>query len=393
MKARISRPIFWLAALLPLFLGSAFAVSSVKAAGRLVTPNPAGDDQWELATAADDSGHLYVLYPQLRAASDCADCRIPALTLVTSRDSGSHWDAPRPLTPFGAEQVSPQLAVDSSDRRTVYAVWLADQNQNVMLGKSSDFGQSWSVTLVEREWQDAERPVLAARGQDIYVGFARSGALWLAASHDGGGSFSSENVPAPADIKSALPDAAAVDAEGRVNLAWAGYTSKENTVRLYVSHPSERRSHWATSLMDTSRTPSDCSAYHCTWGYLGPQITLAADSAGVLYALWNSAHNSPPGEAARERIFFSSSTTRGETWSPKTELSAAPSSAKHALPVLIAGSAGVVRAGWMDSRNSPEWSTYFRSSTNGGATWSPESRIPARTLASLYAPPNSSSLH
>jgi len=34
----------------------------------------------------------------------------------------------------------------------------------------------------------------------------------------------------------------------------------------------------------------------------------------------------------------------------------------------------------IDTRNSPLWNTYYRSSTNGGATWSAESRI------SSYAP-------
>ena len=38
-----------------------------------------------------------------------------------------------------------------------------------------------------------------------------------------------------------------------------------------------------------------------------------------------------------------------------------------------AGTAGDVRIAWMDARNSPNWNLYYRSSTNGGASWSGES--------------------
>jgi hypothetical protein len=34
----------------------------------------------------------------------------------------------------------------------------------------------------------------------------------------------------------------------------------------------------------------------------------------------------------------------------------------------------------MDTRHNPLWNTYYRSSTNGGATWSPETQL------SSYAP-------
>jgi len=364
-----------------LFLLSSWAIAAT-AKPAPDTENASAADQWELATAVDDSGHIYVLYPQYHGAPGCLACRVPTMTLVMSRDQGAHWDAPRALTPSGDGQVDPQIVVDASDHRTIYAAWLENENQDVMVVKSSDFGQSWSVALADRGWQNAEHPVLAARGQDVYVGFARAGSLWLASSHDGGISFTTAGVPTRADIIAALPGAAAVDPEGNVYLAWSGYAIKTDAVRLYISRPHERGGRWATTLMDTSRNPVGCSAYHCAWGYLGAQITLAADSAGVLYALWNAT----PSPNQPERVYFASSTTRGEIWSTKTGLSSAPPGTKHTLPVIAAGSAGVVRVAWMDSRNTPEWNTYFRTSTNGGATWSAERTIPSPTLASLYAP-------
>jgi hypothetical protein len=131
-----------------------------------------------------------------------------------------------------------------------------------------------------------------------------------------------------------------------------------------------------TRLMDVSGAPPDCGAYRCEWGYLGAQITMTSDSAGTLYALWNSGAT----DKSPQRIYFASSTTAGDTWSPKLNVSTAPSSVEHAFPALAAGDAGDVRIAWMDTRNTPLWNVLYRSSTNGGATWSSESRI------SSYAP-------
>jgi hypothetical protein len=80
-----------------------------------------------------------------------------------------------------------------------------------------------------------------------------------------------------------------------------------------------------------------------------------------------------------QRIYFSSSTDGGENWLPRAGVSAAPPGAKHAFPAIVAGSSGDVRIAWMDSRNSTSnstnWNTFYRSSSNGGATWGEEARI------------------
>jgi hypothetical protein len=362
-----------------------FAVPTFAAAMSTPSPNDSTGDQWELATTADDSGHIYVLYPQYRSTVDCTSCRIPSLTLVSSHDEGAHWDVPRALTPVRSGQTSPQIIVDAGDHRIVYATWLENNKQDLMVAKSSDLGQSWSLVLADRGEFDAEseHPVIAARGQDVYVGFTRGHALWIAVSHNAGIAFSSGVVHAGASFVAALAGAATVDSDGNIYVSWAGYTADSGgRVHLYISRLLERGGRWATNLMDTSRVPDGCAAYHCAWGYLGAQISLAADSGGVLYALWTSSTSA----GQPERVYFASSTTHGDAWSSKIELSNAPSDAREAFPVIAAGTAGTVRVAWMDSRFTPNWSAFYRTSTNGGATWSDEQRVMSRALASLYAP-------
>ena len=116
----------------------------------------------------------------------------------------------------------------------------------------------------------------------------------------------------------------------------------------------------------------------CQTGYLGAQIALASDAAGALYALWNAggANGGP------ERMYFSSSTTGGASWSERANVSNAAPGVEHAFPAIVAGASGDVRIAWMDARaselghrNRPLWNTFYRSSTNGGATWNAETRL------------------
>ena len=336
-------------------------------------------DQWEPAVATDGFGHTYILYPQYGRVPGCRGCPLPSMILVVSNDNGATWQPPREITPPGTGQYDPQIVVDAVDHRTVYAAWLQRKRLDMVVAKSVDFGQSWSIVVADRGATDADKPVLAARAADVYVGFNRARKIRVASSHDGGITFTSADVSPKLKMVRSLAGGATVDVHGSVYLAWAGYTRHDGAKgreNLYVSRSSDGGESWVTRLMDVSGAPPDCGAYHCEWGYLGAQITMTSDAAGTLYALWNSgaADRSP------ERIYFASSTTAGDTWSPRLNISTAASSVEHAFPALAAGDAGDVRIAWMDTRNSPLWNTYYRSSTNGGATWSGESRI------SSYAP-------
>jgi hypothetical protein len=110
---------------------------------------------------------------------------------------------------------------------------------------------------------------------------------------------------------------------------------------------------------------------------------MTSDAAGTLYALWNAG----AADGIPERIYFASSTTAGDTWSSRLNVSTASSSVEHAFPALAAGDAGDVRIAWMDTRNRPTWNTYYRSSTNGGATWSAELKISSYVPGYRYIRP------
>ena len=337
-------------------------------------------DQWEPAMAADGRGHLYVLYPQYGAVPDCATCTAPTIALQISNDNGVTWQPSKALLPFPTGQFDPQIVVDPSDRQTVYASWLQNDKRDVIVARSLDLGRTWSFSWADRGREDADKPVLAVRGASVYVGFNHEGKFFVAASQDAGQTFAVARVNANAEPGWALAGGATVDPAGNVYFGWTAYARHEMPTRpvsVFVSRSSDGGRVWSTTLLDMSSAPPDCDDESCQTGYLGPQIALASDASGALYALWNAgAANGGP-----ENIYFSSSTTGGASWSSRASVSRA-AGVEHCFPAIVAGAAGDVRIAWMDARavepGHPSrhlWNTYYRNSTNGGASWNGESRL------------------
>jgi hypothetical protein len=354
-------------------------------------------DQWEPAMAADGHGHVYVLYPQYGAVPGCANCSAPAIALLVSGDNGNSWQPSRAMLALATGQFDPQIEVDPVDRQTVYASWLQNNKRDIVVARSQDFGRTWSFSLAERGRDDADKPVLAVRGADVYVGFNHDEKYFVAASHDAGQTFATVNVNPNAEPGSSLAGGAAIDSAGNVYFGWTAYARGQTAnrpVSIYVSRSSDGGRNWSTSLLDVSSAPPECEAEGCDSGYLGPQIALASDSEGALYALWNAgtANGGP------ERIYFASSTTGGASWSARADVSTAPAGVENCFPAIVAGASGDVRIAWMDARALESrsgndaslhlWNTFYRSSTNGGATWSTEAQLSGPARGYDYILPN-----
>jgi hypothetical protein len=211
-------------------------------------------DQWEPALAADGHGHIYILFPQYGAVSDCPACTSPTMALLVSNDNGLSWQAPHALVASSTGQFDPQIVVDPVDRQTVYVSWLQNNKRDVMVARSQDFGASWYLAIAEhsRDNEDADKPVLAVHGADIYVGFNHDENFLVAASHDYAQNFASVTVNPNAGPGWSLAGGATVDATGDVFFSWTGYARHElNThpVSIYVSRSADAGRSWNTVLL------------------------------------------------------------------------------------------------------------------------------------------------
>ncbi len=333
-----------------------------------------GGDQWEPAMAADGSGRVYVLYPHYGQVPDCKNCLVPTMLLVTSTDNGKTWQAPRVMLESVTGQFDAQIVVDPVDRRTLYAAWLQGKKREVILGKSVDAGATWMFSVAARSAVELDKPALTVRGQSIYVGFNHEEDVWVAWSQDGGRSFTSNPVNVAKSAGWSLLGGATVDPAGNAYLAWASYSKTggaRGPVDLFVGKSTDGGKNWTPSRVDVSSAAPGCDTYDCAEAFLGAQISITSDAGGTLYALWSSGSK----KLGPQQIYFSASTNGGESWLPRKSVSSADLGVEHAFPAVVAGSAGDVRVAWMDSRKAPYWNTYYRSSSNGGATWSDETRV------------------
>ena len=335
-------------------------------------------DQWEPAVAADGSGRIYVLYPHYGSVPDCKRCRVPAMLLVASNDNGKSWQTPQAILETNSGQFDAQIAIDPVDRHTIYAAWLQNGKRVVILAKSVDFGATWAFTIAVRSEVELDKPALAVRGQSVYVAFNHEEEVWVAASQDWGRSFTPTRVNTETRPGWSLLGAATVDPAGNAYLAWASYSKAggaRGSVNLYVAKSADAGKAWSATRLDVSAAAPGCEDEECGEGYLGAQVALASDTDGTLYALWSAGSSS----LGPQRIYFSSSTNGGENWLPRVSVSSAEPGVEHAFPAIVAGNGGDVRIAWMDQRNSsgnsPYWNTYYRSSSNGGATWGEEIRV------------------
>lgn len=344
-------------------------------------------DQWEPSIAADRFGHVYVLYPQYLGVPGCPACPSPTMILQVSGDHGATWAAPRQIAPPGSYQVDAQIAVDPIDGRTVYAAWLQNNKSDIDVAKSTDFGATWSVVVANHTNVGTDKPIIAVRGRDVYVAYDHPGKVWVSASHDGGATFTSVNINPNSQFGLSLAGGGTVDPAGNVYFSWDGFEQHgqaKGPVHLYVSKSSDGGATWTSTQLDLSAAPPDCSAYQCGWAYLSAQITMTSDAAGTLYALWNGGAV----DGGPERVYFAKSTDAGATWSARADVSRAPAGANHSFPAIAAGAAGDVRIAWMDTRASPLWNTYYRSSSDGGATWSAETDLSTYVSGYSYIQPN-----
>ena len=379
---------------LPLFVLTLSAKAAFAASG--FTPQHrlgyTSGDQWEPALATDAHGHIYILYPQYGAVAQCPACTTPTMVLLTSNDNGVSWDPPQPLLTSSSGQFDAQIKVDPVDRQTLYASWMQGRH-DIVVGRSEDFGRSWSFAIAEHSPEIIiDKPVLAARGANVYVSFNHEQTLLVAASHDYGQNFSSAVLNPGAKPGWSLAAGATVDPVGNVYFSWTAYPRtniRTRPVDVFVSRSVDGGRNWSTTPMDVSSAAPGCAAQLCSAGFLASQMALASDDAGIVYALWNSGS----AVGGPQRIYFSSSTDGGESWSTKVDVSDTRLGVEHCFPAITAGSTGDVRIAWMDTRKvdtqkHPLWNTFYRASTNGGATWSAESKLSGPVRGYDYIQPN-----
>jgi len=339
-----------------------------------------GDD-WEPSITADRYGHVYALYKHydVKGGGTCSDCNLHLL-VQRSDDEGKTWSAPRAIAPVPVKggQYDPQIMVDPVDGRTVWASFLQNAKSKIAVVKSTDFGHTWSqLQIASDNPPGLDKDELAVRGNTIVVAYDDNHNTWAVVSVDGGVHWSTHEVfPTSNKFSISLSAGAAIDSYGNIFISWDSFDAAHRKygngpATVWVSKSSDNGVHWKRTVIDVSAEAPLCK--NCGYAYLSSQMALRIGSDDTIYLLWNGSVD--PKNLEPQRIFFSRSTDHGKTYSPRVDISDAPSGVENCFPAIAVGqSPGDVRLAWMDTRTG-KWNVFFRESMNGGQHLSSAVRI------------------
>ena len=354
--------------------------------------NPKTDD-WEPAVAADpSSGHVYLLTTRYGEGKPCAgNCPVPHIALEISTDNGRSWSDGVPLCACkGSGQFDPIIEVVPSTGE-VYALWM--NGFNVVFQKSTDNGQTWSdpvPTWGNVSWND--KPVLAMSddGRDVYVSWngPTGGDPWVAQSHDFGETWTQTKVvdsqryffAMDADV---LPETAGNDA-GTVVFSQSSFdysgpaASAVGEVHHFAFISRDEGATWEVKRLDAVELGEPCVSELCYADFYAGHTTVTSDVAGDLVFAYDGALE-PEGP---QRIFVRRSSDGGRTWTPRISISIAGRMA--AAPAAEAVGTGDVRLWFAQRRPAERWNIWYRSSTDGGASWSSAVRISDASSGAKY---------
>lgn len=349
-----------------------------------------GHDDWEPAVAADPSSHfVYQLTTRFTGQPPCANCPLPALVLRRSASSGAAWGLEKFLHPAHIEQWDPQIAVAANG--AVYASWLEGDTAAVQFMRSTNRGATWTLPVsilhqgVAPAWGDKPTMAVSADGQYVYIAFSASDS-YVAASGDFGRTFSNP-VKTNHDTRYWFHSGSAIAADGTAYFAAADY-SRDFTgdVHVDVLKSTDHGVTWKTKRLDTSRELPPCQAKGCYQGFFGPAPSITIDAMGKFMIVYNAGTVA----GAPEKLWYRTSLD-GQNWSARTLLSSNDANIDNEFPVVAHGpAAGDFRVAWQRDRSGDpdDWNTSFRSTTDGGITWSPVTRLSNLAAGAPYKTPN-----
>jgi len=342
----------------------------------LVIGYASGDD-WEPNVAADGSGNVYVAWGHYGGVPGCATCSSPAAMIEVSHDGGKTWGAPKPLNPTpnpqGDFQVDLQVAVNSAG--VVFVAYL--DGKNTVAQRSEDHGETFTAPIAvngDVKNGPTDKVGLAVRGSDVYVSYSVAQKFFVASSHDGGKTFASVQINHETSTYGwTLTSGGAVDSHGTVYFSWVGIKKSGNALGLqdlFVTKSSDGGQSWTTSYADRGVPPGPEWKNCCGWDFWGPQIVVTIDASDRVYVLYNAGtrDSGPPS------VWYRSSSDGGASWSTRIAIHSSLGSTWALFPAIEGGKTGEVHVAWMDNRTG-QYNMWYRTSADGGATWSREIQV------------------
>ena len=333
------------------------------------------EDTWEPTIAADPSGpYVYTMYNRFGGPKACKSCPPIPMLLRVSSDNGVTWGAetyPCPCPGVKSFQYDPVVKVASNG--VVYATWM--NKYDMVFSKSSNHGTTWTapIEVSGSPWGDKPWIGVSPNGIDVYIAYSTSSDVWIAASHNAGASFAPAVKLNNDTGRYRYPNGLEVLANGTAVLSASDYPASNQQASGPINIET-----WRTTNGGTSWTRTVLAQVFTGVDFETSSTTaLASDSAGTLVAMYTGA----TALNGNGHVWTKRSTDGGVTWAAAVEVGNGTSNAS--FPAITGGSSGVFRMHYGDNRTG-SWNTWYRSSTDGGLTWSVETDISDADSGATY---------
>ena len=352
-------------------------------------------DDWEPAIAADPNApYVYALATRYAAPKPCpGNCPTPWIALEISADGGATWSDPKPLCACkGSGQFDPIIEVAPANGH-VYGVYM--NGFNIMFTKSTDHGATWSEpvkTYGNVSWNDKPVVAMSDNGQDVFISFngPTGGDPWVTQSHDAGATWTQTKLVDSSRYYFAFdadvaPDGTVYFSES--SILYGGGGNKGTTPTEQIDHhvfiSRDNGATWEDKVVASVQPGVACDAEGCSPDFYLGHTALSVDAAGNLVLLYDAANTA----GGNQRVFARRSTDRGVTWSAAVGVS--KNGEQATAPAVESRGNGDVRAFWYETVGGSDdaWNVWYRSSTNGGASWSAPVKISDAPGGAAYKSP------
>ncbi len=266
-----------------------------------------------------------------------------------STDAGVTWEEEKRLASNGIISDNPSIGVSGA---IVHVIWhdFRDGDEDVYYTRSNDGGSTWQDEVRLTISGACLDPSLAVSGSSVHVVWRTISGVHYLRSIDAGTTWGTDTKLTDSSYSACFPSIAASDSA--VHVVWQDEGNSERW-NVFYTNSSDGGKNWSAV---TQLTDIDKHTYF-------PSV---ATSGSAVHVSWQDERND------NLEIYYKRSSDGGITWSPDTRLTTAPSGKYHPS---VAASDSIVNVVWEDNRDSSLEEIYNKFSTDGGTSWSPDTRL------------------
>ena len=331
------------------------------------------------------------------ASKDYRQGNVKHVWIDVSTDGGATWPANKQLQVPGippAFTIQSDPVVMARDDGRIYVACLATDNGTSIGGVYitwSDDGSTWTTpsvpvyatenTLDDKDWFAIDNSPASPYYHRMYMMYA-PGANDIVEQHstDGGMTWSTRQQISASDTEYTYP---VVAGDGTVYNFMMLHWGAGRTGTVQMTRSTNGGVTWSSpSTVATAEQPQSSIRPGDSFRFFSI-LSAAVDPADTvfgaqdLYVAWTDNRNFATNGTD---VMYVKSSNSGTNWGPVTRLSHDPTGIirDHITPVITVGADSRVHAFWLDRRLDPNnrfFDSWYSSSTDGGATWDPDTRV------------------